>query len=84
MTVLIKIDGAGCIDVAAEQAPDVRDAMQRNAHADQQLAGRDVDVGDPLSHRVLHLQPSHHLAACFGGFAEPLVMHAVFMCKISR
>ena len=40
---------------ARSQAAQVGDGVQRGAHADHQLGGGDVDVGDPLGHGVLDL-----------------------------
>ena len=52
----LEIDCLAALWILAIQAPQVWDAVQRHTHADCQLAGRDVDVADPLSHRMLHLQ----------------------------
>jgi hypothetical protein len=54
--VVVKVDGRGAARVLAEEAADVGDAVQRHAHADHELAGRDIHAADPLGHRVLHLR----------------------------
>ena len=56
LLVLLKVDRVDAGRVLAVHAAHVRDAVQRHAHADQQLAGGDVDPGDPLGDRVLDLQ----------------------------
>ena len=56
LSLAVKVDGVAASRVAAVQAAHVGDAVQGHAHADQQLAGRDVDARDPLCHWVLHLQ----------------------------
>lgn len=45
----------------AVQAAQVWDVVQRHAHANHELSGGDVDVGDPLRHRMLHLCKLAHI-----------------------
>lgn len=45
----------------AVQAAQVWDLVQRHARANHELGGGDVDVGDPLGHRVLHLCIFSHI-----------------------
>lgn len=46
------------VSLQSIEQSDVWDAVEGQAHCDLQLDGRDVDVGQHLSARVLHLEMS--------------------------
>jgi hypothetical protein len=66
LSVGLEVDGVGAVGVAIEDAPNVRNAVQRDAHADHDLAAGDVDAADPLRHRVLHLAANRIPLVLFG------------------
>ncbi len=64
---ILKVDGRVPVGVLSVQAAQVGDAVQRHAHADHELAGGDVDVGDPLGDGVLHLVVVVVVVVCVWG-----------------